>query len=86
MWMAHVRVRLRSILSTSLSRGDDSPFISITLHSNLGTPVSYLPDSPAKEAPLRVPGPDAEDTVCLVLSTSSWAMAQSIGKWDARWG
>ncbi|KAF8553580.1 hypothetical protein OG21DRAFT_1510027 [Imleria badia] len=79
-----------STVSTAPSSRDNSPFISITLHSNLGTPVSYLPDSPTKEPPPRVPGPEAEDTVCLVLSKSSdkstWAMAQSIGKWDARWG
>jgi len=79
-----------SIVSTSQSIGDNNPFISITLHSNLTTPVSYVPESPDKEAPPRVPGPEAEDTVCLVLSEgsgkSTWAIAQSIDKWDARWG
>ncbi|KAI9464732.1 ribonuclease P 40kDa subunit-domain-containing protein [Boletus coccyginus] len=84
--MAHVC--RRSILSTSQSSGDNNSFISITLHSNLTTPVSYMVES--KEAPLRVPGPEAEDTVCLILSKSAdrstWAIAQSVGEWDARWG
>ena len=79
----------RSTLS-SQSSGDNNSFISITLHSNLMTPVSYMPESPTKETPPRVPGPEAEDTVCLVLSKNSgkstWAIAQSVGKWDARWG
>lgn len=78
----------RSILSTSQSSGDNNSFISITLHSNLTTLVSYMVES--KEAPLRVPGPEAEDTVCLILSKSAdrstWAIAQSVGEWDARWG
>lgn len=84
MRIAHVGSR--SILTKS--SGDS--FISITLHSNLVTPVSYIPESLAKEAPLRVPGLEAEDSVCLVLSKlpnrSTWAIGQSVGKWDARWG
>ncbi|KAG8221041.1 Pantoate-beta-alanine ligase-domain-containing protein [Butyriboletus roseoflavus] len=80
----------RSVLSTSTSSGDEHPFVSVTLHSNLTTPVSYISESPTKEAPLRVPGPEAEDTICLILSKtpskSTWAIGQSIGKWDARWG
>ncbi|KAH0836760.1 Pantoate-beta-alanine ligase-domain-containing protein [Lanmaoa asiatica] len=81
-----------SVLSTPKlkSNGDDDHFISITLQSNLMTPVSYMPESPAKEAPPRVPSAEAEDTICLILSKTSnestWAMGQSIGKWDARWG
>ena len=53
-------------------------------------PVSYLPDSPAKEAPPKMPDPEGEDTVCVMVSKSSdkltWAITESIGKWDARWG
>lgn len=68
--------------------GEDNLFVAITLHSNRVAPVSYIP--PGKDAPPRVPGPEAEDTVCVVLSKSSdgltWAMAQSIGKSDSRWG
>ncbi|KAF8448910.1 hypothetical protein L210DRAFT_3388089 [Boletus edulis BED1] len=79
-----------STLATLQASGDKSLFMSIALHSNLVTPLSYMPESLAKEAPLRVPGPEAEDTVSLVVSRSSgmssWAIAQSIGKWDARWG
>ena len=74
----------------SQSNGDNHRFISITLHSNLMAPVSYLPDSPAKEAPPKMPDPEGEDTVCVMVSKSSdkltWAITESIGKWDARWG
>ncbi|KAN0088373.1 Ribonuclease P 40kDa (Rpp40) subunit domain containing protein [Tylopilus felleus] len=75
-----------STLSTSQGSGDKDLLVSVTLHSNLMTPVSYMPESPAKEAPLRVPGPEAEDTTCVIFSKSTWAIAQGIGKWDARWG
>ncbi|KAF8835515.1 hypothetical protein BDN67DRAFT_1039622 [Paxillus ammoniavirescens] len=85
-----------SIVSTS--QLNNSPSISIIMHSDVMAPVSYIPlTSPAsvsegsdREAPLRVPSREAEDTSCLILSYASerplWAIGESIGKWDARWG
>lgn len=71
---------------------DESSFISVTLHSNPMTPISYIPpqcissSAEMKDPPPRVPHADAEDTVCLVLTKDTWMSGQSIGKWDARWG
>lgn len=72
--------------------------ISVTAHAFLTSPVSCIPES-RKDAPLRVPRNDAEDTWCLFLvpqpsgptdteekNTGNWAIAESIGKWDMRWG
>ena len=64
-------------------------FISVTMHSNPMAPISYIPPqcfTEMKDTPPRVPHPDAEDTICLVLTKDTWMLAQSIGKWDARWG
>ncbi|KAF9240612.1 hypothetical protein BU15DRAFT_45598 [Melanogaster broomeanus] len=87
----------RSIVSTSQPDDDSSSSISIIMHSNVTGPVSYIPSSAPgvseasdREAPLRVPSREAEDTSCLIVSCTSgrptWALGQSIGKWDARWG
>ncbi|KIK85609.1 hypothetical protein PAXRUDRAFT_696233 [Paxillus rubicundulus Ve08.2h10] len=91
-----------SVISTAISTVSTSQptssSISIIMHSDVLTPVSYIPlpsstsvsEGSDREAPLRVPSREAEDTSCLILSCASerplWAMAESIGTWDARWG
>ncbi|KAF9240609.1 ribonuclease P 40kDa subunit-domain-containing protein [Melanogaster broomeanus] len=97
--ITHVRWRglmdggfVQSVIGTAISSS-----ISIIMHSNVTAPVSYVPSSAPgvseasdREAPLRVPSREAEDTSCLIVSCTSgrptWALGQSIGKWDARWG
>ncbi|KAG9313101.1 ribonuclease P 40kDa subunit-domain-containing protein [Chiua virens] len=90
MGSAFVRSVIDTAVSTLSASNTDKPFIAVTLRSNLVTPVSYLPESTGKEAPLRVPGLEAEDTVCFILSKltnkTTWAIGENIGKWDARWG
>ncbi|KDQ61504.1 hypothetical protein JAAARDRAFT_704816 [Jaapia argillacea MUCL 33604] len=74
-------------------------FISITSHAFPTSPVSYLPQAPNKEPPLRVVRADAEDTWSLILAPDPscgqpessdnnwrWLLAESIGQWDMRWG
>lgn len=81
---------------------DRSTFVSITALGTL-SPVSYIPSG--KNATLRVPHEEAEDTWTLMLTPGNdefdgqettknvtddknyqWALIESIGKWDARWG
>ncbi|KIJ65538.1 hypothetical protein HYDPIDRAFT_130784 [Hydnomerulius pinastri MD-312] len=88
----------RSLIASTTSQPDNS-FISITTHSNLMAPVSYTPTSSsapgaseaqAKNTPLRVPSPEADDTSCLILASASegstWVNAQCVGMFDTRWG
>ncbi|KAF9224039.1 hypothetical protein BS17DRAFT_830120 [Gyrodon lividus] len=90
-----------AISRTSSSQPDSnsSSFISIIMHSSVMAPVSYIPQASSapvsralgREAPSRVPSREAEDTSCLILSYTTsgrptWAIGESIGKWDARWG
>ncbi|KAL4072807.1 ribonuclease P 40kDa subunit-domain-containing protein [Scleroderma yunnanense] len=88
---------VQTVLTTAASLimtcpSDKSSFISVTMHSNPMAPVSYIPPScltsgvEMKDTPPRVPRPDADDTVCLVLTKDTWLLGQNIGKWDARWG
>lgn len=66
----------------------------------LDSPVSYIPADLNKDSPMRVPGEEGEDTWSLILSfdrdestaedtgakdlDGSWAMVESVGKWDMR--
>jgi len=73
------------------------PFLSFVGHGVPGSPVGYIPPGDSRNAPLRAPRPESEDTWSLILSNNSdtstttspapqWALAESIGQWDTRWG
>jgi ribonuclease P/MRP protein subunit RPP40 len=77
---------------------DQHTFVAITRHGYGTAPVGVIPLSSStpeaslemtRDAPLRTPRPDAEDTGCLILGpgkNSKFVLAESIGRWDARWG
>ena len=71
--------------STSLSQDPES-FISITSTAIPTSPVTYIPQDPAKHAPLRVAQEEAEDAWSLILTNSNWILAESVGGQNARWG
>ncbi|KAI0730763.1 ribonuclease P 40kDa subunit-domain-containing protein [Earliella scabrosa] len=73
-------------------------FVSVTAQSVPTSPVTYVPTS--RPAPLRAPRADAEDTWSFVYVRADedaaipegggggrwWVLAESVGKWDRRWG
>jgi ribonuclease P/MRP protein subunit RPP40 len=77
---------------------DQHAFVAITRHGYGTSAVGVIPFSSlqpgisleaARYAPLRAPRPDAEDTGCLILGSGKnckFVLAESIGRWDARWG
>lgn len=84
---------VQNVLDTIISATSPPlPFVAITAQTFPNSPVSYIPDS--GEGPVRMPREDAEDTWCLILTPSrgsgeaqaQWVMAESVGKWDTRWG
>ncbi|KAJ8591838.1 hypothetical protein M405DRAFT_813745 [Rhizopogon salebrosus TDB-379] len=93
---------LRHIFNTVTSHlasvTDQHAFVAITRHSYGTSAVGVIPFSSlqpgisleaARYAPLRAPRPDAEDTGCLILGSGKngkFVLAESIGRWDARWG
>ncbi|KAF9466137.1 ribonuclease P 40kDa subunit-domain-containing protein [Collybia nuda] len=77
----------------------NSPFISITSHALSSSPVSYISPSTHSgtvtplETHLRVSRADGEDTWCLLAvpgssgsQSISWAIVESLGQLDTRWG
>ncbi|TBU56596.1 hypothetical protein BD310DRAFT_950031 [Dichomitus squalens] len=72
-------------------------FVSVTVHAVPTSPVTHiLDDLRVKGHPsLCAPRVDAEDTIPLVYmrgedvagqAVCSWLLAESIGRWDKRWG
>ncbi|RPD59019.1 hypothetical protein L227DRAFT_504442 [Lentinus tigrinus ALCF2SS1-6] len=84
---------VQGILDTIISPNIPSPsFVSITASSVPTCPVTYIPKDLGKAPPLRAPRSDSDDTWSLVYarepegSPSSWVLAESVGRWDQRWG
>ncbi|OBZ73590.1 hypothetical protein A0H81_06348 [Grifola frondosa] len=73
-----------------------SSFVCITSQGVPTSPVSYLPPHRLIKTPLRAPRAESEDTWSLLFSNGGqnyqtednlwWALAESIGQWDMRWG
>ncbi|OJA20456.1 hypothetical protein AZE42_06083 [Rhizopogon vesiculosus] len=89
---------LDTVTSYLVSATDQHAFVAITRHGYGISPVGMIPLSSlapeaslntARDAPLRSPGPDAEDTGCLIVGPGKdgkFVLAESIGRWDTRWG
>ena len=68
----------------------------VIIHGVPTAPVNYIPTSSPLSAPMRLPRPGSEDTWTLLASSHGkapaagsicrWVLAESIGKWDSRWG
>ncbi|KAH9832613.1 ribonuclease P 40kDa subunit-domain-containing protein [Rhodofomes roseus] len=85
----------RSIVGSMLKACLPRPaFAAVTIHGMPTAPVTYIPPSSSLRTPMRLPRPESEDTWSLLVSshgdaqrgTSNWVLAESIGKWDSRWG
>ncbi|KAI0683718.1 hypothetical protein BC835DRAFT_1295246, partial [Cytidiella melzeri] len=82
---------LRRVLDTVSAADSSIPFISVTGHAILQSPVTYSRTTAKQQ---RVPSNESEDTWSLVLQrndadglqTTHWVMGESIGKWDSRLG
>ncbi|KAI0773325.1 ribonuclease P 40kDa subunit-domain-containing protein [Trametes elegans] len=84
---------VRTVLQTITSpNAPAAGFVAVTAQCIGSSPVSYLPTESSKVPPVRVPRRDAEDTWSLVYAKdpadggSWWALAESVGQWDQRWG
>ncbi|KAG6840569.1 hypothetical protein C0991_005758 [Blastosporella zonata] len=69
------------------------PFVAITAHKCAASPVSYIsPSSSPQDRPARLPRADGEDTWCLFATPGAesrsidWALVESLGQYDTRWG
>lgn len=79
------------VLNFSLSQ---PAFAAVTIHGVTTAPVTYISPSSPLQTPIRLPRPESEDTWSLLVSshdarkrnTCNWVLAESIGKWDSRWG
>ncbi|KIM90388.1 hypothetical protein PILCRDRAFT_60188 [Piloderma croceum F 1598] len=98
---AFVQLIVNSAISPLSKTADpSSSFVSITAHAFSTSPVTYIPPGAepggtGREAPLRVPRNAAEHCWSLILvmmgqdnetGQRSWVMAETVGKWDMRWG
>ncbi|KAH9930345.1 ribonuclease P 40kDa subunit-domain-containing protein, partial [Fomitopsis serialis] len=84
--------------SSSYSRQEfvafSTAFAAVTIHGVSTAPVTYISPSSPLQTPIRLPRPESEDTWSLLVSshdarkhgTCNWVLADSIGKWDSRWG
>lgn len=75
-------------------------FASVTSRALSESPLSYIPPAVltagakagVDSLPVRVPRSNGEDTWCAVLTPAndeegiSWAIVESLGQWDTRWG
>ncbi|TFK83875.1 hypothetical protein K466DRAFT_589374 [Polyporus arcularius HHB13444] len=84
---------VQSILDVILSPNTSPPdFVSVTANSVPTSPVTYIPKDLGKAPPLRAPRPDSEDTWSVLYARASeptsswWIAAESVGRWDRRWG
>ncbi|KAI1791785.1 ribonuclease P 40kDa subunit-domain-containing protein [Ganoderma leucocontextum] len=85
---------LKNVVDTILSPNVPSPsFVSVTVHAIPTSPITYLPDNTNAAPSLRAPRPEAEDTISLVYVREEgeqagcwWLWAESVGRWDKRWG
>ncbi|KZT69339.1 hypothetical protein DAEQUDRAFT_669888, partial [Daedalea quercina L-15889] len=79
------------IMKASLTR---AMFAAVTIQGVPTAPVPYIPPSSPLKTLIRLPRPESEDTWSLLVSSharsqdgaSNWVLAESIGKWDSRWG
>ncbi|KAG5654183.1 hypothetical protein H0H81_006565 [Sphagnurus paluster] len=91
---------LQSIINTVLASlktlspdAAERPFVAITAHACTASPVTYIPPGPRSgDGPVRLARTDGEDTWCLfampgsVSQSLDWAMVESLGQYDTRWG
>ncbi|KAI0675792.1 ribonuclease P 40kDa subunit-domain-containing protein [Trametes maxima] len=82
---------IEQISSPNLASESSAPFVAAVTAQCVGTsPVSYLPQSASKNPPLRLPRENAEGTWSLVCARKDgerwWALAESVGQYDKRWG
>ncbi|EPT03018.1 hypothetical protein FOMPIDRAFT_1028998 [Fomitopsis schrenkii] len=71
-------------------------FAAVTVHGVPTAPVTYISPSSPLSTRMRLPRPESEDTWTLLMSSQGvasepgfmcrWVLAESIGKWDSRWG
>ena len=84
---------------TSFSRSPNIPrpgFVAVTAHCIPTSPSTYIPESNHQLPPLRTPRQESQHTWSLVYSRQnsgadsssqvSWVLAESVGRWDKRWG
>ncbi|KAI0675796.1 ribonuclease P 40kDa subunit-domain-containing protein [Trametes maxima] len=85
---AFVQEIIDQILSPNLA--SQGPFIAATAQCIGTSPVSYLLPDTSRTPPLRLPREDAGDTWSFVYARKDgerwWALAESVGKYDKRWG
>ncbi|KAG0709433.1 ribonuclease P 40kDa subunit-domain-containing protein [Suillus ampliporus] len=92
-----IKHAIDTVTSYLASATGDHAFVATTRHGCCTSPVGIIPLSLAldgssdsvRDAPLRAPGPNAEDTGCLILGlgqNGNFVLAENIGRWDARWG
>ncbi|KAF5373274.1 hypothetical protein D9615_007397 [Tricholomella constricta] len=77
------------------------PFVAITAHAHSASPVAYIPTSArsgssgagAGGGPVRMARAEGEDTWCVFAMPGAadshsleWAMVESVGQYDTRWG
>ncbi|KIP01853.1 hypothetical protein PHLGIDRAFT_79987, partial [Phlebiopsis gigantea 11061_1 CR5-6] len=69
-----------------------APLAGIVANSTPASPVVYLPPPPSMRYPRRATRDESEDCWSLVVARSDrsdevqWLLAESIGRWDSRWG
>ncbi|GLB41658.1 putative ribonuclease P 40kDa (Rpp40) subunit [Lyophyllum shimeji] len=82
------------------TEAEKRPFVAITAHACSASPVSYIPPSLSSagaarsgDGPTRFARAEGEDTWCLFAMPGSadsealdWAMVESVGQYDTRWG
>ncbi|KAG1734031.1 ribonuclease P 40kDa subunit-domain-containing protein [Suillus paluster] len=94
---AFIKHALDTVTLHLASATDDHAFVATTRHGYCTSPVGIIPLSLAsdtsldtvRDAPLRAPGPNAEDTGCFIVGpgqNGNFVLEESIGQWDARWG
>lgn len=79
---------------SSLKETSPEQFAAITMQGISDSPVGYL--NASGNAPMRSSRADIEDTRSLIISDAgfcsggtryqNYVLAESIGRWDARWG
>lgn len=69
------------------------PFVALAGHSVETSPVTYMSSKDGfGRTPLRAPRASSEDSWCVIMTNDnkeedgSWLVAQTIGRWDERFG
>ncbi|KAH9913949.1 uncharacterized protein BXZ73DRAFT_55236, partial [Epithele typhae] len=86
---------VKSVIDTVCSpNAPNVKFVAVTASCIPTSPVTYLPDRGSQGPPPRLPRADSTHTWTIIHqhepgepgASGSWAMAESVGRWDKRWG